>query len=60
MNIKSEAEIREQLGYHETSLEQWQSGYLTPTEPDSEERTAVMRELKAAIFTLKWVLGLIT
>lgn len=55
--MKTEAEIREQIGHHRASLEQWQSGYLTPTEPDPGERAAVMRELKASIFTLEWVLA---
>lgn len=57
VRMKTEAEIREQLGFHKMNLEQWKSGYLTPTEPDEEERNAVMRELKAAIFTLEWVLN---
>jgi hypothetical protein len=49
-------EIVSRIKQHEDNLEQWQSGYLTPTEPDAEERQAVMERLKVAIHVLKDVL----
>jgi hypothetical protein len=55
--MRSEAEIREQLAQHEENLRLWRSGYLTPTEPDPEERTITVKQLEAVIWTLKWVLG---
>jgi hypothetical protein len=56
--MKSKAEIREKLVHHETSLAQWESGFLAPTEPDDDERRRVMARLAAAIYTLYWVLDL--
>jgi hypothetical protein len=53
-------DIRERIAQHETNLQLWESGYLTPTEPDPQEREIVQRELRAAIAELKWVLAGIT
>lgn len=48
--------VRACLQQHRDNLELWQSGHLTPTEPDPDEREAVMRELKTAIHEPEWVL----
>ena len=45
--------IAERLKQHRDNLHLWQSGFLAPTEPDEDERAAVMRELRAAIFELE-------
>ncbi len=55
--IRSKDDIQEKIEQHRTNLGLWQSGFLTPTEPDDEERRITKAELKAAIFTLEWVLG---
>lgn len=44
---------RERLKWHRESLEQWKSGLLTPTEPDTEERARVIRGLEGAIHELE-------
>lgn len=54
---RTPTDIRERIQQHRDNLALWESGYLAPTEPDEEERTAVMRELRAAIAELSWVLG---
>lgn len=41
--------LTERLNQHRDNLKLWESGFLTPTEPDEGERDAVMRELRAAI-----------
>jgi hypothetical protein len=57
--MKPEDHIREQLKHHEASLDGWREpdGFLLPTEPDPEERQLMRERLKAAIYTLRWVLG---
>jgi hypothetical protein len=55
--MRHESEIREKLAQHEENLRLWRSGYLTPTEPDPEERTIAVKQLEAAIWTLQWALG---
>jgi hypothetical protein len=55
--MRTEPEIRARLAQHEENLCLWRSGYLTPTEPDPEERTITIKQLEAAIWTLKWSLG---
>ena len=45
--------IKERLTMHRDNLRLWQNGVLTPTEPDEEERTAVMRGLMGAINELE-------
>lgn len=57
--MKHETIIREQLNHHRASLDGWHEpdGLLVPTEPDPEERRLVRERLKAAIYTLEWVLG---
>ena len=45
--------IAERLQQHYDNLRLWENGFLTPTEPDPEERAAVVRELKAAIAELE-------
>lgn len=47
--------IWERLGQHKNNLELWQNGFLGPTEPDSEEREIIKRELKAAITELEYL-----
>ena len=41
------------IAQHTANLDLWESGYLSPTEPDPSERESVMRELKAAINELE-------
>jgi hypothetical protein len=55
--MRTKAEIREKLAQLQENLRLWRSGYLTPTEPDPEERTIAVKQLEAAIWTLKWALG---
>lgn len=55
--MRSEQELRERLESHKEDLEQWDSGFLSPTEPDSDEREKIKRELKAVIYILEWALG---
>jgi hypothetical protein len=55
--MRTVAEIREKLAQHEENLRLWRSSYLTPTEPEPEERTIAVKQLEAAIWTLKWTLG---
>jgi len=56
--VKTIAELVEKLEQHRENLRLWRNGYLAPTEPDPDEREAVMRELRTAISTIEWVLGL--
>lgn len=56
-HLKPECVIRDQLSWHRENLRLWENGFLTPTEPDEEERRITVAELKAAIATLEWVLG---
>lgn len=55
--IRSQGELEEKLEQHRENLRLWETGFLTPTEPDPDERTRIMTELRAAIVTLTWVLG---
>ena len=55
--VKSKAEIAERLEQHRVNLELWRDGYLSPTEPDEEERDRVRDRLKVAIHELEWLLG---
>ena len=55
---RTDTEIREKLAQHQENLHLWRTGYLSPTEPDPQEREKVIIQLKAAIHTLQWVLGL--
>jgi hypothetical protein len=48
--------MRERLDQHRNNLRLWELGALTPTEPDDDERYAVMRELRAAIHELEYLL----
>ena len=57
IDVKTLADITEKLEQHKDNLRLWKNGYLAPTEPDANEREAIMRELKAAIVTLEWVLS---
>lgn len=45
--------IDERLKQHRDNLALWSNGFLDPTEPDENERIAVMRELEAAIAELE-------
>jgi hypothetical protein len=56
MSDRLETVIRERLSQHRENLWLWQTGYLTPTEPDPEERQAVIDRLKVAIEVLETVL----
>jgi len=51
--------VAKRLAQHLENLELWESGYLDPTEPDPEERDAVVRELKAAIAELELIQDMI-
>jgi hypothetical protein len=51
--------LHERLTQHEDNLLLWENGFLTPTEPDENERDAVVRELRAAIYELNYALGLL-
>lgn len=55
--LRSKAELLEKLEQHRENVRLWTGGFLAQTEPDPDERAAILRELKAAIFTLEWVLG---
>lgn len=44
--------VRERQEQHRENLRLWKEGTLTPTEPDPEERIAVVRELKASLAEL--------
>jgi hypothetical protein len=50
--------IAERLAQHLENLRLWETGYLTPTEPDARERECVMRELRAAIAELRALAGM--
>jgi len=56
----SEIMVREYLRDAEMNLLGWHEGggWLTPTEPDPEERAAVRARLEGAIFAYRRVLGL--
>lgn len=45
--------VAERHGQHRENLRLWTQGVLTPTEPDPDERAAVIRELRAAIAELE-------
>lgn len=45
--------IDDRLKQHRDNLAMWSNGFLDPTEPDENERNAVMRELEAAIAELE-------
>jgi hypothetical protein len=45
--------VKERLAQHRENLRLWENGFLTPTEPDPQERGCVVRELKAAIAELE-------
>ncbi len=47
--------VHERLVQHTDNLRLWETGVLTPTEPDEHERNAVIRELRAAIAELKLI-----
>jgi hypothetical protein len=49
--------IKERIAQHRHNLRDWESGLLTETEPDPDEREATKRELRAAIHELEWVLS---
>jgi hypothetical protein len=44
--------VMERLVQHTDNLQLWESGYLSPTEPDPEERRLTVERLKAAIYEL--------
>ncbi len=44
-----ESYLLQRIEQRRGNLRLWESGHLTPTEPDEEERAAVMRELRAAM-----------
>jgi hypothetical protein len=54
--MRTKAEIYARIKQHVDNLHLWEIGYLDPTEPDPIERACVMRELKAAIAELEWML----
>ena len=43
----------ERVTQHVDNLRLWRTGFLTPTEPDEQERECVKRELKAALYELR-------
>ena len=45
--------VEERLDQHRENLRLWESGYLDPTEPEEEERTATKLQLKACIYELE-------
>lgn len=47
--------LSEKIAQHTDNLHLWENGYLTPTEPDEQERECVMRELKAVISELTFI-----
>lgn len=51
------SEVESRLKTHRYNLADWESGYLAPTEPDPDERQAVMERLKVAIHVLSDVLA---
>ncbi len=48
---------RERLVQHEENLRLWGNGFLNPTEPDEQERSCIMRELRAAIAEINHLLN---
>ncbi len=54
-----ERHINERLNQHSDNIAGWESGLLAPTEPDEEERLAVICELRAAVFELTVIRRLI-
>jgi hypothetical protein len=48
--------IRARMEQHRENLRLWESGYLTPTEPDPEERWLIKERLRACIQELGYLL----
>lgn len=51
----AKSHIEARLKQHSDNLHLWLSEALTPTEPEEEERAAVIRELRAAIVELQGI-----
>lgn len=48
-----EAYINERVAQHQENLRLWENGFLTPTEPDPDERRRIKAELHACISELE-------
>jgi hypothetical protein len=45
-------EMEREKKQHLDNIRLWENSVLTPTEPDEEERSCVVRELKACVYTI--------
>lgn len=56
MSKAIETLLNERLRQHRENLKLWESGYLTPTEPEEEERWLIKERLKAVILEVEYLL----